>query len=406
MSESALTKRLLLIDDSPDIGDLIAVIAAPLGFACEQAVTFAAFKELLAADAASDSDAAVIVVDLIMPGTDGIEVLRYLAEQKCRAGILLLSGANRRVLAVAEEMARASNLKVLGGLGKPIARPQLEAILRREASAVVPGSMRQPAEHLISEEELRRAITEDQFVLHGQPQIDIKTGAASGVEMLVRWQHPLHGLLFPDAFIGLSEQWYLVDDLTWLIVDKALKAAQLFAAHQWHPAMSINISAFSLQDVTLPDRLFALAEAAGVSPSQLTVEITESGAIEKVAAVLDIVTRLRLRGFGLSIDDFGTGFSMMHQLRRIPANELKIDKEFIRTMDHDSDARIIVRKTVEIGHEMSMVVVAEGVETQEQLRMLAELGCDIAQGYLFAKPMPAEELVAWHQQLEASRSDS
>ena len=117
--------------------------------------------------------------------------------------------------------------------------------------------------------------------------------------------------------------------------------------------------------------------------------------------MLDIVSRLRLRGFGLSIDDFGTGFSMMHQLRRIPANELKIDKEFIRTMGHDSDARIIVRKTVEIGHEMSMIVVAEGVETQEQLRMLAELGCDVAQGYLFARPMPAEELVAWREAFPA-----
>ena len=386
-------KRLLVIDDSAEIGGLIAAIAQPLGYTCLHATTFEQFK------AFCPGDADVIVVDLMMPDIDGIEVLRYIGEQRCRAGILLLSSVEMRLLAVAGEMARASNLRVLGRLRKPFVREELRAILQSHggvqggilATHVAPLSALQP----VSKTDLRRAINENQFILYYQPQIDIKTGAAVGVEALVRWQHPVHGLLYPDTFIGLGESSLLVDELTWVVMDAAFKDMNYFAAGGWHPTLAINVSAFSLRDLKLPDRLFARAAAAGIATTKITVEITESGVITEVAGVLDILARLRLGGVNLSIDDFGTGFSMMRQLKRMPANELKIDQEFIRVLGHDNDAEVIVRKTIEIGHELGMKVVAEGVETAAQLHMLSALNCDVAQGYLFSRPLTAVDIAAW-----------
>lgn len=354
-----------------------------MGFACEHVRTFEAFKALLA------DDVAVIMVDLMMPGVDGIEVLRYLAEQQCRAGILLFSGADGRTLVVAEEMARELRLRVLGRLSKPLVRGDLEAFLRQEDDVAMPALKLAAAAPIITAEALRNAIAEKQFVAYYQPQIDIQSGRASGVEALVRWQHPQYGLVYPNDFITAAESCGIIDQLTWMVVDQVFHDAQHFATRGWVPTLSINVSAFSLCDLKLPDRIMASAEATGIAPERIIVEITESGMVQKAAPVLDILARLRLRGVNLSIDDFGTGFSMMHQLKRIPANEIKIDKEFIGAMTHEHSAEVIVRKTIEIGHELRMKVVAEGVETPEQFQLLKKLNCDVAQGYLFARPMQA-----------------
>lgn len=383
-------KRLLTIDDdSHFFGLIISAIALPLGYRCEHARTFPAFKAMLA------GDVAVIMVDLMMPGVDGVEVLRYLAEQKCTAGILLFSGADQRTLLVAEEMARELQLRVLGRLSKPLVRADLEHYLLMEDQVSAPQAPVVRAAPAVTAEALRQAVARKEFVAYYQPQIDVKSGEASGVEVLVRWQHPEQGLIFPDSFITLAESCGVIDDLTWLVIHQVFSDAKLFAASGWEPTLSINVSAFSLCDLKLPDRLLTVAQGAGVAPERIIIEITESGMIEKVAPVLDILTRMRLRGVNLSIDDFGTGFSMMHQLKRIPANEIKIDMEFVRAMGHDRAAEVIVRKTIEIGHELDMKVVAEGVERREQFEQLKKLNCDLVQGYLFGRPVPARALLAW-----------
>ena len=383
-------KRLLTIDDdSHFFGLIISAIATPMGYRCEHARTFPAFKDLLS------DNVSVIMVDLMMPGVDGIEVLRFMSEQNCKAGILLFSGTDQRTLLVAEEMARELRLRVLGRLAKPLVRGDLEAFLRQEEQVVVPSLVAANAAPVITVEALRRAIIEKQLVVYYQPQIDVKSGTAAGVEALVRWKHPVHGLVFPDSFITLAESCGVIDELTWLVITQIFEDAKTFAAQGWEPTLSINVSAFSLCDLKLPDRLFSLAQSSGVAPERIIVEITESGMVEKVAPVLDILTRLRLRGINLSIDDFGTGFSMMHQLKRIPASEIKIDMEFVRAMGQDHSAEVIVRKTIEIGHELGMKVVAEGVEERGQLEQLAKLNCDIVQGYLYGRPVPPDALLSW-----------
>ncbi len=395
MDPQQVMRRLLTIDDdSHFFGLIISAIATPMGFACEHARTFTAFKALLA------DDVAVIMVDLMMSGVDGIEVLRFLSEQQCRAGILLFSGAERRTLQVAEEMARELRLRVLGRLSKPLVRSDLEAFLRQadEIVALAPaGASVSNAVPTLTAEALRQALAAKQLIAYYQPQIDVASGEPVGVEALLRWAHPQHGLIFPDAFIPLAESCGLIDELTWVVVEQVLEDAKVFRAHEWTPTLSINVSAFSLCDLKLPDRLLMSARAASVAPDRIVVEVTESGMIQKVAQALDILARLRLRGVNLSIDDFGTGFSMMHQLKRIPANEIKIDKEFTSAMEHDHIAEVIVRKTIEIGHELHMKVVAEGVETEAQFQRLRRLKCDLAQGYLFAKAMPVPALLAWRE---------
>jgi EAL domain-containing protein (putative c-di-GMP-specific phosphodiesterase class I) len=194
----------------------------------------------------------------------------------------------------------------------------------------------------------------------------------------------------------------LIDELGWIVANRGMRDVKQFMNGDGIAVMlSMNESVYSLHDLKFPDALVSAAEKHGVSPANVTIEITESGLIKELASTLDILTRLRMREVKLSIDDFGTGYAMMQQLKIIPATELKIDRTFILDMHSNERDRVIVQKTIEMGHELDMHVIAEGVETQEQLDFLRVKGCDSVQGYFFSRPLPANEMVAW---LHAYRS--
>jgi EAL domain-containing protein (putative c-di-GMP-specific phosphodiesterase class I) len=223
-----------------------------------------------------------------------------------------------------------------------------------------------------------------------------------GVEALVRWLHPERGLIFPDNFISRMEELRLIDELGWMVANRGMSEVGKFANGDGKALMlSVNASVHSLHDLKFPDTLVKLAGKHGVSPANVTVEITESGLIKELSRTLDILTRLRMKQVKLSIDDFGTGYAMMQQLRNIPATELKIDRSFVMEMCVSDRDRIMVQKTIEMGHELGMHVIAEGVETREQLDLLRTEGCDSVQGYFFSRPLPPEVLVGW---LETYRS--
>jgi EAL domain-containing protein (putative c-di-GMP-specific phosphodiesterase class I) len=248
----------------------------------------------------------------------------------------------------------------------------------------------------VADDELRHAIERDEFVLHYQPQVALATGSVVGVEALVRWRHPQRGLIFPGDFISRLESLGLIDQLGWLVAARGLTEIGQFLRKDGAPlTLSINVSAYSLHDLQFPDRFVSLAGKFGVPPARVILEITESGLIRELSSALDILTRLRMKQVQLSIDDFGTGYAMMQQLRHVPATELKIDQGFVRDMQSKNDARVLVQKLIEMGHELGMKVLAEGVETAEQLEMLRASGCDLVQGYFISRPLPPPELLKW-----------
>ena len=382
-------QKILILDDEVDVGEFVSAAAQGMGFECTATTDATTFLKALT------PDTTLILLDLLMPDMDGIELLRLLGEQKCKASIVLMSGVDKRVLETAAQLAQVLGLSLVGHLQKPFRLAELEGILARSVEpATLP--IVQPGAQITQNEELRSAIERDEFVLHYQPLIDIATGRILGIEALVRWQHPERGLIFPDHFIGRMEELGLIDELGWIVVSRGLSEVGQFANGDGRaPMLSLNESVYSLHDLKFPDILVSIAEKYGISPGNVTIEITESRLIEELSRTLDILARLRMKQVKLSIDDFGTGYAMMRQLKIIPATELKIDKSFVQDMQGSDQDRIMVEKSIEMGHELGMNVIAEGVETQEQLDFLRLKGCDGAQGYLFTRPLPPAELVSW-----------
>lgn len=375
--------RLLVLDDDPDMCALVARAAASAGYAAFSATEFEVFKANLS------PDTSIVVLDLMMPGVDGIQVLRYLSDQNCRSEVILISGYDKKVLSVAGQLARSLGLNVRAAIQKPIKLEALRAILaepvdgKRDSAMGVAGSVGVP-----DQVALRRALADSELLVHYQPQFHISTGEVAGVEALVRWQHPLRSLLPAAAFIQAFETSGLIDELTWVVARKILADRREWSSEMARVPVSMNLSALSLRDLSLPERLLAVIEENGGTASDFVLEITESGLVKELHTALDVLARMRLKGFSLSIDDFGTGYAMMQQLQRVPAKELKLDMAFVQSMLSDESANVIVRKTIELAHDLDMIVVAEGVETAEQLNRLRAYGCDVAQGHLLARPGP------------------
>ena len=199
----------------------------------------------------------------------------------------------------------------------------------------------------------------------------------------------------PALFIPLAEENQLIDELTWVIFRKAMECC-----HGWHLRgveikVALNMSALTLRDLELPEKMAKLAQEYGIAPSQIVLEITESSLMLELIKSLDILTRFRIKGFSLSIDDFGTGYSSLLHLYRAPFSEMKIDQSFVTNMANDTEAHTIVETIISLAHNLKMYTVAEGVETEECYQLLCKLGCDQVQGYLLAKPMPEKELIDW-----------
>jgi diguanylate cyclase (GGDEF)-like protein/PAS domain S-box-containing protein len=252
------------------------------------------------------------------------------------------------------------------------------------------------AERLGRLAELRRAIATDELTLHYQPQIDCTTGALTGFEALVRWWHPERGLIGPDQFVPLAEQSGLIRDLTRWVLSSALGQSHIWRG--WlgpDIAMSVNLSSHDLLDPRLPDFVAEQLERCQFPARQLILEITESALLGDGARALEVLRRLRQMGVRVALDDFGTGYSSLSYLKDWPVDELKVDRAFVSSMVADKRDRSIVRAMVDLAHTLDLEVVAEGVEDEAILRLLATFGCDRAQGYHVARPMPAVELLRW-----------
>lgn len=341
-----------------------------------------------------------IFIDLNMPHKDGLQVLTELAQRGCAARIIVGSGVGSRILEAAVRSARELGLTVAGMLPKPFPLAELRRLLRDE---VQDQAGRQIADgghrgFLPVAADIQAALRQKQFHVLYQPKVRCRDRQLSGVEALVRWQHPEHGLIGPDQFVSIAEQANLINELTMAVLDESLTWFCDWTARtkQGNDAsLAINLSARSLHSSVVVDAILERCEAARVAPSRLTFELTETAAMEDPVAALALLTRLRVHGFQLSLDDFGTGYSSMVQLVRLPFSEIKIDRSFVMTAPHSQESRTVIRSITELGHSLGLQVTAEGVEHGESLEYLQSVGCDHAQGYWIARPLTPRQLEAW-----------
>ncbi|MDH5517057.1 MAG: EAL domain-containing response regulator [Gammaproteobacteria bacterium] len=384
-----MKKTLIVIDDDQQFANLLATAASTAGFeasVCNDAREY--FQR--------EQSYSIMVLDLNMPTMDGVEVIRRLGKGGHQVQLILVSGYDASVLHSAEKLAEEYHLNIVGSLSKPL---QISLFIKM-LSAIniieyVKPSQRQDQQQAVTAAELSHAIKHQQLVLFYQPQINLQTNKLTGVEALVRWQHPVRGLIAPGEFIALAENVGMMDQLTASILKMAIEQINLWKKQGLNIAVSINVSAKNITSLSLPEQLTEQINNHGLDPGSITLEITESALMGELKTSLDILTRLRIKGFGLSIDDFGTGNSSLVLLHRIPFSELKIDMSFVKNMQRDKDACSIVETCVMLAHKLDMTVVAEGIENEAIQSSLKQLGCDIGQGFHIGRPVPAAELTAW-----------
>lgn len=385
------TIHILALDDEPFMLKLLGHMLGKLGFTavttCDSGQ--AALEYLNSPDQMPD----LILLDLNMPKMDGIEFARKLVELNYSGSLILISGEDERMLQTAEKLVQAHKIRVLGHLHKPVTPEGLAALLNKWT----PPSQNKPrpTKKIYCADELRAAIANGEMVNYYQPKVALATGEVVGVETLVRWQHPQDGMVFPDQFIGVAEANGLIDDLTRVVLDGALAQIRLWDEAGLILKVAINVSMDNLTSLNFADFVAAQATAAGVSPQSVVLEVTESRLMKDTRAALEILTRLRLKRFHLSIDDFGTGNSSLAQLRDIPFNELKIDQSFVHGAWANDTLRALFDSSLNLAKQLGMDTVAEGVEDRADWDFLRKTECRLAQGYFIAKPMPASALNDW-----------
>jgi EAL domain-containing protein (putative c-di-GMP-specific phosphodiesterase class I)/FixJ family two-component response regulator len=383
--------RVLLVDDDEFVRSIVSRQLSLLGI---ESVVTAVDGDTARSELAKAEPFHLILCDLMMPGTDGVALLRDIAKLQPDAGLILMSSAEGRVLRTAEGIARERQLNILGTLAKPVTQQALSVLLGRLEQ---PAAVRTPRTETakISADDLKTALACGEIIIHVQPEVHIRDRRLGAVEALARWTSPVLGPIPPDSFIPLAESSGLIRELT----DVTLRAG-IAACAQWRRQgldirISVNLSPFMLEDLSLPETIAALAAEHGLPTRNLLLEVTESGVFRDVATSLDILARLRLRGMSLALDDYGTGHSSLKQLLRVPFTDLKLDRMFLTGSETDPERRRIVESTIVLAHDLGLKVIAEGVETEAQLKLLSELGADYAQGWLIARAMPTDELVDW-----------
>ncbi len=246
--------------------------------------------------------------------------------------------------------------------------------------------------------ELRQAINNDELILHFQPKVTSKTGRINAVEALVRWDHPRHGILPPNEFIPLAERTGLIEELTIWALKKSLRQGAIWRNRKLKITIAVNISALSLLNPEFPEVLDGLLTAFNFPAELLIMEITETSIMVDPERSLAILDRIHQKGVQLSIDDFGTGYSSLAYLKKLPVSELKIDKSFVTDMLSSESDATIVNATIQLGHNLGLQVVAEGVENQQTFNTLRSMGCDLQQGFFISRPVPAETITTWEFQ--------
>lgn len=339
----------------------------------------------------------LVLCELHLPGMDGLLFLRELAARNWSGSIAVISDAPPDVLRGAASLAETHGLDHVGSLTKPLTADALRELLAR---VVARGPQPEPSGQVdpaVSRHALEAALQRGHLQVHYQPQVRVADGTLVGFEALARWQDATLGVVPPDAFIPLAEETGLIHEVTHTVMGTVLADLRAGGAlgDVADVPVAVNLSTKVLGTAELPERWEAMVADAGVSPGRLVFEVTEGRLAEDQAMALEILSRLRLRGFGLSVDDFGTGYASMDQLRAIPFSEMKIDRSFVHGSAWDAATRAILEAAAELGRALGLRVVAEGVEVREDWEVVAAAGIDVVQGWFVARSMPAAAAAVW-----------
>lgn len=388
--------KILILDDDSFMLKLLTRMLAKLGYTsvvtCDNGAD--ALKKIDQTDTCPD----LILLDLNMPDMDGIEFVRYLVDRQYHGKLILVSGEDERMLKTAERLVHAHKIPMLGYLLKPVNPEKLSEILQQwEPDSSV--TQQQPNKKIYTAADIQSALTHHELVNYYQPKVSVETGDVIGAETLVRWHHPKDGIILPDRFIRIAEENNLINDLTHQVLQQAIAQAK-----QWHEKgltlrIGINVSMDNLASLDFQDFVVNLVTENGLPPQKIVLEVTESQLMGIDTRIpLEILTRLRLKRFHLSIDDFGTGHSSLSQLRDIPFNELKIDQGFVHRASEDDTLRAIYDASLAMGKQLGMDVVAEGVEDRNDWELLRQTGCDMAQGNFISRPLLPDDFPGWMEE--------
>lgn len=379
--------RILVIDDDAAIRKLLERIIAGLGYHVRTTPRFdpSDIDELKKDD--------FVFVDMMMPGTDGIQVLDALSRSEVKSSIVLMSGTHREVLTAAETIAKRSHLNVTGVLNKPFRPPEIQALLSAKRNGEGKNHKEKEASE-VTIMSLERAIERDEIDVHLQPIVDLQSNRLVAYEALARWPSPM-GMIGPPQFIPVAAKNGVLPRLTQQILRRSLGYASELKAQGLVGDVWVNFGGEDFTDEGLPEAVSTLLAERNLPPGSLTIEVTESSATANEVVMLGILTRLRLKDINLAIDDFGTSYSGLERLSVVPFSFLKIDKHFVSGLLTNSNARTIVESSITLAKRLNLRVVGEGVETVEQFQALKRLGCDYAQGYHISKPMNFTDVQRW-----------
>jgi EAL domain-containing protein (putative c-di-GMP-specific phosphodiesterase class I) len=345
----------------------------------------------------------VLICDIQMPGIDGLTFLRQASEAGHLDALIISSDIASDLRLAIQQLARLSGYQVLGDLAKPFAREELKMLLLLYCPSA-PSRNSQTVEEIPSATEVQQGLTDGEFVPFYQPKLNLQTLEVVGAEVLVRWRHPQHGLLSPALFLSVVQHFGFLNTMTLSIARQALhfmREQQLVD----DITLSINLEAEQLSIPNLPEIVRNTLQEARVPARCLILELTETGLLQAPITSIENLVRLRLLGCGISIDDFGAGFSSLQRICEMPCSELKLDASFIRSLSHNPRTLAAVDSMLRLASNLDIKMVAEGIETSEQLSQLQRMNCPIGQGYLFSRPLAGADFAEWlrqHKQRSAS----
>ena len=388
--------QIVVVDDEPFLLKLMRGMLTRMQY--EDVQCYESAEAALADLDGGSIDPHAILLDINMPGMDGVEFVRQLAQRSYRGGLVLVSGEDESMLRATTMLARVRGLAIAGSLRKPPAPDQLEALLEQCLEYAARGgrsARARSAQREYSAEEVRLGIEGGQLRNYYQPKVKVATGEVVGVETLVRWQHPEDGLLAPFFFVSVAEENGLIDDLTRAVFREAVRQSNAWREAGMSLRVAVNLSMDNLAKVDSADFIISEVAAMGAQSSNLVLEVTESRLMHDLAPVLDVLARLHLKRFRLSIDDFGTGHSSLVVLRDLLFDELKIDAGFVHNAWRNERLASFFKASLDLARHLGMEAVAEGVEDAQDWAFVRANACDMAQGYFIAKPMPPADLPAW-----------